>query len=83
MSSRNAGDARDAQMGYWIGDLPNSLAVLEVVEEDVEALALDTVVLDDNAGAADDLTGVALTVDLAKAGPGTEDLGVTDLSKGS
>ena len=49
----------------------------------MEALALDTVVLDDNAGAADDLTGVALTVDLAKAGPGSEDLGVTDLSKGS
>ena len=47
----------------------------------METLALDTVVFDDNAGAADDLTGVALTVDLAKAGPGTEDLGVTDLDE--
>ena len=45
----------------------------------METLALDTVILDDNAGAADDLTGDALTVDLAKAGPGTEHLGVTDL----
>ena len=47
----------------------------------MEALALDTVVLDNNAGAADDLAGVALTVDLAEAGPGTEDLGVTDLDE--
>ena len=45
----------------------------------METLALDTVVLDDNAGAADDLARVALTVDLAKTGPGTEHLGVTDL----
>ena len=58
-----------------------TLAVLEVVEEDVETLALDTVVLDDDARAADDLAGVALTVDLAEAGPGTEDLGVTDLDE--
>ena len=81
MSSRNAGDARDAQRGYWIGNLPNSLAVLEVVEEDVEALALDTVVLDDNAGAADDLAGVALTVNLAETGPGAKDLRVSNLDK--
>ena len=47
----------------------------------METLRLDTVVLDDDARAADDLAGVALTVDIAKAGPGTEDLGVTDLDE--
>ena len=47
----------------------------------METLALDTVVLDDNARAADDLAGVALTVDLAETSPGTEDLGVTDLDR--
>ena len=47
----------------------------------METLRLDTVVLDDDARAADDLAGVALTVDLAETGPGTEDLGVTDLDE--
>ena len=57
------------------------LAGLEVVEEDVESLALGAVVLDDDARAADDLAGVALTVDLAETSPGAEDLGVTDLDE--
>ena len=57
------------------------LTVLEVVEEDVETLRLDAVVLDDDARAADDLAGVALTVDLAETSPGTEDLRVTDLDE--
>ena len=61
----------------WGSPLP----VLEVVEEDVQTLALDTVVLDDDARAANDLAGVAFTVDLAKTSPGTEDLGVTDLDE--
>ena len=56
-------------------------SVLEVVEEDVETLALDAVVLDDNARAADNLAGVTLTVDLAEAGPGAEDLRVSDLDQ--
>lgn len=47
----------------------------------MEALRLDTVVLDDDARAANDLAGVALTVDLAETSPGTEDLGVTDLDE--
>jgi len=38
---------------------------LEVVEEDGALLRLLTPVLDDDAGAVDDLAGVALTVDLA------------------
>ena len=57
------------------------LTVLEVVEEDVETLGLNAVVLNDDARAADDLAGVALTVDLAETSPGTEDLGVTDLDE--
>ena len=47
----------------------------------MQALGLDTVVLDDDARAADDLAGVALAVDLAETSPGAEDLGVTDLDQ--
>ena len=47
----------------------------------MKTLGLNTVVLDDNARAADDLARVALTVDLAETSPGTEDLGVTDLDE--
>ena len=57
------------------------LSVLEVVEEDVETLGLNTVVLDDDTGAANDLAGVALTVELAETSPGTEDLGVSNLDE--
>ena len=38
---------------------------LEVVEQDTALLRLLTPVLNDNAGAVDDLAGVAFTVDLA------------------
>ena len=61
--------------------LKTHLAVLEVVKEDVKTLGLNTVVLDDNARAADDLARVALTVDLAETGPGAEHLRVTDLDQ--
>ena len=47
----------------------------------MQALGLNTVVLDDDARAADDLARVALAVDLAETGPGAEDLGVTDLDE--
>ena len=61
--------------------LNTNLAVLEVVEEDVKTLGLNTVVLDDNARAADDLARVTLAVDLAQASPGAENLCVTDLDE--
>ena len=47
----------------------------------MQALAVSTVVLDDDARAANDLAGVTLLVDLAETSPGTEDLGVTDLDE--
>ena len=47
----------------------------------MQALRLNTVVLDDDAGAADDLARVALTVDLAETSPGAEDLRVTNLDE--
>lgn len=47
----------------------------------MQSLALNTVVLDDDARASDDLAGVALPVDLAETSPGAEDLGVTDLDE--
>ena len=58
-----------------------TLTVFEVVDEDVETLALRTVVLDDDARAANDLTGVTLLVDLAKTSPLTENLRVADLDQ--
>ena len=59
-----------------------TLAVLEVVVEDVAALGLSTVLLDNNARTANDLAGVAFPVDLAETSPGAENLGVTDLDEG-
>lgn len=56
-----------------------NLSRLEVVEEDLETLRLLSVVLDDDARAANDLSGVTLSVDLGKTSPGTEDLGVGNL----
>ena len=47
----------------------------------MQALGLNTVVLDDDARAADDLARVALTVDLAETGPGAEHLRVSDLDQ--
>lgn len=45
------------------------------------ALRLCAILLNNNTRAPHDLTGVALPVDLAKTGPGTEDLRVTDLDE--
>ena len=47
----------------------------------MHALALDTVVLNDNTRAPNDLPGVTLSVDLAKTSPGTEDLGISNLDE--
>jgi hypothetical protein len=63
-----------------VGD-KSSLTGLEVLEEDVHGLGLLTEVLDDNAGAADDLAGVTLAIDLAETGPLAELLGVRDLDQ--
>jgi hypothetical protein len=54
---------------------------LRTVEEDLEARRLNTVVLDNDARASDDLSGVTLSVDLGESSPGTEDLGVGDLDE--
>ena len=47
----------------------------------MKTLALGTIVLDDDARAADDFTRVTLLVDLAKTSPLTENLRVTDLDQ--
>jgi hypothetical protein len=47
----------------------------------VETLALGTIILDDDAGATDDLPRVTVLVDLAETGPLTENLPVTDLDQ--
>ena len=47
----------------------------------METLRLDAVLLDDDAAAADDFAGVALTVKLAETGPGTEDLSISNLDE--
>ena len=58
-----------------------TLTVFEVVDEDMETLALGTIVFDNDTRATDHLTGVALLVDLAKTSPLTENLRVTDLNQ--
>ena len=57
------------------------LTVLEVVQENVQDLAVSTVVLDDDARAANDLAGVTLLVDFAEASPGAEDFRVSNLDE--
>lgn len=47
----------------------------------MQALTLNTVVLHNDARATNNLAGVTLLVDLAKASPGTEDFSVTDLDE--
>ena len=47
----------------------------------MQPLALSTVILDDDARAANNLARVALPVDLAQASPGAENLCVTDLDQ--
>ena len=58
-----------------------TLTVFEVVDEDVETLALGTIVFDNDTRTADNLTGVALLVDLAKTSPLTKNLRVPDLDQ--
>ena len=47
----------------------------------METLTLSTIVLDNDTRAANNLTGVALLVDLTKTSPLTENLRVTDLNQ--
>ena len=47
----------------------------------MQTLTLSTIVLDNDARAANDLAGVTIPVNLAKTSPGTENLGVTDLDE--
>ena len=47
----------------------------------MKTLGFNTVVLDNDARAADDFARVALTVDLAQTGPGAEHLCVTNLDQ--
>lgn len=72
---------KERERDTHVPERDGSLAGLEVVEEDLEAGGLGTVVGDDNARAADDLAGLALTVDLRETGPLAEDLGVRDLDE--
>lgn len=58
-----------------------SLAGLEVVKEDLETGGLDAVVGDNNRRAADNLAGVALTVNLRETSPLAKGLGVRDLDE--
>jgi hypothetical protein len=47
----------------------------------MKSFTLDTIVFNNDTGAANDLSGVALLVDLAQSSPSTKDLGVTDLDQ--
>ena len=58
-----------------------TLTVFEVVDEDMETLALGTIILDDNARTADNFARVTLLVDFTKASPLAKNLRVTDLDE--
>lgn len=47
----------------------------------MQALRLDTVILHDDTRASDDLSWIALTINLAETSPSSEDLGVTDFNE--
>ena len=79
ISSRITRRARNGIDG--IADKMLTLTVLEVIQENVKTLALNTVLLHNNAAAANDFSGVALTIDLAESSPGSKDLGVSDLDE--
>jgi hypothetical protein len=66
---------------YPRNDADTYLAVLEVVKQDIEALALDTIISHHYARASDDLARVALPVDLAQPSPSAENFGVSDLDQ--
>ena len=57
------------------------LPILEVIEKNVQPLTLNSIFLDDNARATDDLAGVTLTVNLAETGPGAKNLRVSNLDE--
>ena len=57
------------------------LPILEVVEKNIQPLTLNSIFLDDNARATDDLAGVTLTVNLAETGPGAKNLRVSNLDE--
>ena len=59
---------------------PPSKIVL-TLKEDLEGGRVGTVVGDDDTRAADDLAGLALTVNLGETGPLSEDLGVRHLDE--
>lgn len=60
----------------------SSGVLLDVVEDEVEGLGVFTVVLDGDGGAASDLSGDALLVELALAEPFAEFGSLFDLEKG-
>jgi len=57
------------------------LTGLEVLEEDIHSLGLLTKVLDDDTGAANDLAGVAVAINLAETSPLSELLGIRNLDQ--
>ena len=57
------------------------LTVLEVIEDNVQTLAVGAKVFDDNTAAAYDLAGVSLTIDFAETSPGAQNLRVTDFDE--
>jgi hypothetical protein len=57
------------------------LTVLEVVQKNVQSLALNTVFFDHDATASHDLSRVTLTIDLAQTSPSAKDFGVTNFNE--
>ena len=58
-----------------------TLTILEVIKENMKALTFDAVIFDDDAGAADNLSGITVTVNLAEPDPGAELFCVRDFDE--
>ena len=58
-----------------------TLTVLEVIEDNVQTLAVGAKVFDDDTAAAYDLAGISLTIDFAETSPGAQNLRVTDFDE--
>lgn len=71
---------RRHQSGLRVRTTPGTY-IAEVVEEDMHALTLNTIVLHDDARAANYLARVALTVDLAETSPSAQNLTIPDFDK--
>lgn len=58
-----------------------TLTILEIIEEDMKTLTFHTIIFYNDAGAANNLSGIPVAVNLAETNPGSKLLCVRDFDK--